>query len=97
MKKKIEQLPNFNDAARRIQRLLLGHATEVSLDNQNRILLPQPLREYAKLDKQIVLVGQGRKLELWSQSLWQQQRDSWIKNQTLDLERLPKNLQRLSL
>ena len=46
---KIEALPSFNQAARRVQRLLIGHATELSLDNNGRIVLPQLLRDYAGL------------------------------------------------
>ena len=58
---KIEALPSFNKAARRIQRLLIGHATDLELDGSGRILLPQPLREYAGLDKESVLMGQGKR------------------------------------
>merc|ERR1712000_83427 len=65
---KIEALPSFNKAARRIQRLLIGHATDLELDGSGRILLPQPLREYAYLEKEAVLMGQGKKLELWSKA-----------------------------
>ena len=37
------------------------------------MLLPQSLRDYAELEKKLVLVGQGNKLELWSEDLWQQE------------------------
>ncbi|MCX7125886.1 MAG: division/cell wall cluster transcriptional repressor MraZ, partial [Gammaproteobacteria bacterium] len=47
IEEKLESLPSFQPAARRIQRLLLGHATEVELDRQGRILLPNLLRDYA--------------------------------------------------
>jgi len=62
---KLAQLPSFNPAARRIQRLLIGHATEAELDSHGRILLPPLLREYAGLSKHAMLVGQGKKFELW--------------------------------
>ena len=94
---KIEQLPSFNRAARRVQRLLIGHATDVSLDSHSRILLPQPLRDYASLDKHLVLVGQGKKFEIWSQKYWEEQRDSWIKEEASGADLLPKDLQILSL
>ncbi len=75
---KIEALPSFNPVARRIQRLLIGHATDLELDSAGRILLPQPLREYASLEKESVLMGQGKKLELWSKSLWEDRRDEYL-------------------
>ena len=53
IQKKIEALPSFNPAARRIQRLLIGHATDLELDGSGRVLLPQPLREYAGLEKEV--------------------------------------------
>ena len=52
-------LPAFDDAARSVQRLDLGNAEELEMDAQGRVLLPQHLREFAFLDKRIVLVGQG--------------------------------------
>src|SRR3990167_570489 len=70
IEQKIQALSSFNKVTRRLQRLLIGHATEVDLDNQGRILLPQSLRDYAKLNKNIVLVGQGKKFELWDETNW---------------------------
>ena len=75
---KLQQLPSFNPAARRIQRLLIGHATEVDMDAQGRILLPGLLREHAKLQKNVMLVGQGNKFELWDQAAWEAERESWL-------------------
>ena len=40
--------------------------------------MPSPLREYAGLEKKLVLVGQGKKLELWSEQLWLTERDKWL-------------------
>lgn len=94
---KLEALPSFNAAARRIQRLLIGHATEVSLDSQGRILLPAVLREYAQLEKNIMLVGQGKKFEIWSETLWNSERQLWLECPVDDISALPLNLQSLSL
>lgn len=66
----IENLPTFNKASRRIQRLLIGYATPLEMDGNGRILLPSTLREYAGLEKKTMLVGQGRKFELWSDERW---------------------------
>jgi len=94
---KIESLPSFNRAARRIQRLLIGHATELELDGSGRILLPQVLREYASLKKSVVLLGQGKKFELWDETEWQKAREGWLED-GLDLGgSLPPELEHLSL
>jgi MraZ protein len=75
---RVQALPSFNPATRRIQRLLIGHATEVELDASGRILLPSLLRDYAKLEKRVILVGQMSKFEIWSEDVWQGRCDSWI-------------------
>lgn len=97
IERKIEALPSFNKAARRIQRLLIGHATELELDNQGRILLPTLLREYAGLDKCIMLVGQGKKFEIWSDTAWNSRRECWLETEGSDNAELPKELESLSL
>jgi MraZ protein len=67
---KIERLSNFNKVARRAQRLLMGYATPLEMDANGRILVPPTLREYANLEKKLMLVGQGKKFELWSEDSW---------------------------
>jgi MraZ protein len=74
----LEALPNVNPAARRVQRLLIGHATDAELDGSGRVTVPPMLREYADLSKKLVLLGQGRKLEIWAEALWTERRDSWL-------------------
>jgi MraZ protein len=66
-------LSSFDDRIRSVQRLLVGHADDVELDAAGRILVPPALRRYAGLDKRVVLVGQGQKLELWDEGKWQAQ------------------------
>ena len=67
------RLSSFDDRIRSVQRLLVGPAADVDLDAAGRILVPPALRRYATLDKRVVLVGQGRKLELWDEVRWQAQ------------------------
>ncbi|HCI01765.1 MAG: cell division/cell wall cluster transcriptional repressor MraZ [Oceanospirillaceae bacterium] len=93
---KLEQLPSFNPEARRIQRLLIGHATDVELDGNGRILLPAVLRDYAQLEKKAILLGQGKKIELWSESLWNDRRDEYLQIASKTSE-LPDALHELSL
>lgn len=96
IERKIEALPSFNKITRRIQRLLIGHATEVELDSNGRILLPPLLREYAKLEKHVMLVGQGKKFEVWDEKEWQVGRAGWLAEATSE-DALPDELQNLAL
>lgn len=97
IEKQIEALPSFNAHARKVQRLLLGHATEVNVDSHSRLLIPPPLREFAGLEKQVVLLGQGKKLELWNKTEWDKQREIWLKEETKDGDDLPPSLMSISL
>ena len=81
IEQKLMQLPSINKQVRRLQRLLLGHATECEIDGQNRILLPPPLRNFASLDKHAVLIGQGNKLELWDHETWEKMCERWIREE----------------
>ncbi|MHB8254838.1 MAG: division/cell wall cluster transcriptional repressor MraZ [Acidiferrobacter sp.] len=92
---KLVRLSSFNHHTRRLQRLLIGHATECDMDGAGRILLPAPLREFAALDKDIMLIGQGNKFELWDQATWNTRRAEWLAE--TDSGELPAELQSLSL
>ena len=93
---KLQQLPSFNEAARRIQRLLIGHANDVDLDNHGRMLLPALLRDYAKLEKHVVLIGQGNKFEIWAESIWEQRREQWLAEESVK-ESIPEEMKTFSL
>jgi MraZ protein len=95
IEEKIEALPSFNPTTRRIQRLLIGHATEVEVDTSGRMLLSTPLREYAQLGKKVVLIGQGKKFELWDELLWAERMESWLGDGTGD--EMPAALAELTL
>ena len=97
IEKKLAALPSFNQGARRIQRLLIGHATDIEMDGAGRILLPPLLREYAGLSKRAVLVGQGKKFELWDESHWQVRRDEWLSEEANSDAVLPDEVKNLSL
>jgi MraZ protein len=66
-------LSSFNAEIRGLQRLLVGHADDVDIDGNGRILVPPALRQYASLDHHVVLVGQGNKFELWDETKWLEQ------------------------
>ncbi len=92
----ISSLPTFNPSTRRLQRLLIGHARELELDGSGRVLIPPELRSYAEIDKKTMLVGQGRRLELWDLDNWHGQRDSWLEAAAGELS-MPDEMLNLSL
>ena len=98
IERKLDALPSFNPQARRVQRLLVGHATDAEMDGHGRVLIPPPLRQYAGLERQVVMIGQGKKFELWDEQLWNERRDRWLDEETAaEGEQLPSELQSLSL
>ncbi|ABX78622.1 division/cell wall cluster transcriptional repressor MraZ [Coxiella burnetii] len=97
IEQKLENLPSYHPASRRIQRLLIGHATEVELDRSGRILIPPVLREYAGLGSMVMLVGQGKKFELWGKSQWETAREDWLAEELPKGDDLPPELRSLSL
>jgi MraZ protein len=78
IERKLVELPNQDERVRKLQRMLLGHATELDMDGHGRILLPPRLREFAKLDKRVVLAGVGKKFEIWNEEAWEQSCDEWV-------------------
>jgi MraZ protein len=95
IEREVQGLPALKPAVKRFQRLVLGYASDVELDSNGRILLPPALREYAHLEKKVVLVGQGNKLELWSEQLWLAERDAALAEDVGD--ELPADLLSLKL
>jgi MraZ protein len=94
---KISGLSSFNKTTRRIQRLLIGHATETEMDSNGRLLIAPALRQYAQLDKPVVLVGQGKKFEIWSEGQWIDKRENWLREGLEDIDDMPDELKNLSL
>jgi MraZ protein len=67
---KLRELPSLREETRRLQRLLIGNAVDIELDSAGRFLVPPRLREYARLDKHAMLVGQLNKFQLWDENAW---------------------------
>ena len=97
IERKLDALPSFNKQARRVQRLLIGHETEVDMDAQGRLLLPPPLRSFAGLERQAVLIGQGKKFELWDEGTWNARREQWLDKEGDEGLEMPADLESLSL
>lgn len=97
IERKLVRLPALDRKSRRLQRLMVGYATELDLDGHGRILLPKELREFAGLEKQTLLIGQGNKFELWDEARWNEKRDSWLADEEGDELPLSAELESLSL
>ncbi len=93
----LQKLPSFNKEARRIQRLLIGHATDIELDTNGRVLLPPVLRNYAQLEKDVVMIGQGNKFEVWNKELWESRREQWLAEEASEASGLPDEMKTFSL
>ena len=78
IERKLIRLPSLNKQARRLQRLMVGYATELEMDGNGRILISKELREFAGIERHAILIGQGKKFELWDDQAWSQKRDSWL-------------------
>lgn len=97
IEKKLSRLSSMNPVERRVQRLLLGHASECQMDNAGRLLLANTLRQHAQLTKEVMLVGQFNKFELWDEQTWYQQVKDDIDAEQSAQEPLSERLQDLSL
>lgn len=71
LEQKLKALPFTKADARAFVRFFFSGATECELDKQGRILLPVNLREYAALDKDVVLIGVSTRVEIWSRERWE--------------------------
>ncbi|MBN1237991.1 MAG: division/cell wall cluster transcriptional repressor MraZ [Gammaproteobacteria bacterium] len=96
IERKLVRLPSLNPQARRLQRLMVGYATELDMDGHGRILVPRELRDFAGLDRQAMLIGQGNKFELWDEERWNTRRDEWLAAEEGE-QGLPQELESLSL
>jgi MraZ protein len=94
---KLVNLPSLNKQARLLQRLLIGYATECEIDSQGRILLPAMLRDFAGLNKKAVLIGQGKKFEIWDEDTWNESQGMWVESVKNGDDDLPAALEDLSL
>lgn len=88
---KLASLPMVNEEARQLVRFFLSGAQYVTVDKQGRILVPQDLRDFAGLEKDVVLAGTGKKIEMWSLEKWEE------KNAQVDINKLAQGMANLGL
>ncbi len=96
IERKLMRLPSLHPQSRRLQRLMVGHATDLELDGHGRVLLPPKLREFALLTRDAMLIGQGLHFELWEEARWNERRDEWLASEETATD-LPAELGTLSL
>ncbi len=95
---KLMSAPNTNPHIRKMQRLFVGYASEVEFDVNGRILLPQALRDFAGIKKKTVLIGQGKKCELWSEEKFDAASEMWPEEiGDADMSEAPEVIQQLSI
>jgi len=94
IERKLMALPSLNPQARRLQRLMVGHATDLDLDSHGRLLIPPELREFATLTRDAMLIGQGEHFELWDEARWNAFASQALADSATDL---PAELETLSL
>ncbi|HHV85195.1 MAG TPA: division/cell wall cluster transcriptional repressor MraZ [Petrimonas sp.] len=75
LENKLKQLPLAKPEARAFVRFFFAGAAELECDKQGRILLPNNLREYAQLDKDVVVIGVSNRVEIWSKKIWDDYND----------------------
>lgn len=73
---KLKQLPLTNKNARAFVRLFFSGATECSLDKQGRVTIPQNVREFAELEKEVAIIGVSTRIEIWSKNNWDKYNDT---------------------
>ena len=95
-KKVMEELGNLSTGraeARKFTRAILGGAVEVSLDKLGRILVPDYLKKYASLKKNVTICGLSNKLEIWDEAKW----ETYRKKAELDIDKVAENLPELGI
>ena len=93
IEEQIMKLPTLNTTSRKLQRLLVGHATDIEMDKSGRLLIPYELREFSMIKKEAMLIGQGNRFELWDYLRWTKLREKWLKS---DKYSLPKEFEELT-
>lgn len=88
---KLASLPLINQEARQFARFFLSGAQYVTVDKQGRILMPTDLREFAGLEKDVVLAGVGSKIEIWSLEKWNEN------NSKVDINKISQGMMNLGL
>ncbi len=89
MQKSIASMNPMDKGVKNLMRTVFGYATEIKMDGQGRILVAEPLRDFAKFDKKLMLIGQMDKFELWSEEEWNGDADERIVSAEESIQKMP--------
>ncbi|MBO5478331.1 MAG: division/cell wall cluster transcriptional repressor MraZ [Clostridia bacterium] len=90
---KLKALPLAQKNARNFVRFFLSGAVECEIDKQGRFLIPANLREHAKLDKEIVIIGVGTRLEIWNREIWK----TYSSDENISADEIAENMTMLGI
>ncbi len=90
---KLKTLPLTNKNARDFVRFFLSGATECEIDKQGRFLIASNLREYASLEKDVVIIGVGTRIEIWNKDKWK----SYNSDENISADEIAENMTMLGI
>ena len=90
---KLKNLPITSQEARSFVRFFFAGASECEVDKQGRINIPQNLREYAKIQKDVVIVGVSTRAEIWNSENW----DKYTNSDSLDVSKIASQMSNLGI
>ena len=96
---KLEELPMTNMKVRNFNRFFLAGANNLEADKLGRVLVSSALREYALLDKEVVWVGVGNRMEIWDVDKWKENSDKFVgdSEDSIDMEELSEYMAELGI
>ncbi|MEZ4548814.1 MAG: division/cell wall cluster transcriptional repressor MraZ [Thermodesulfobacteriota bacterium] len=73
IERKVSELPQFKQEVISFLRYLMGGAVDCPLDGQGRVLIPQSLRNHARIDKELIMIGMLTRVEIWAREVWEEE------------------------
>jgi len=89
MKNSIIEMNPLEKGVKNLMRTVFGYATEIKMDGQGRILVAEPLRDFAQFDKKLMLIGQLDKFELWSEEVWKNNAEERVVTAEESIQKMP--------
>ncbi len=90
---KLKSLPLTNPNARNFIRFFFSGATECEIDKQGRINIPQSLREYAELGREVAIIGVSTRVEIWNREKW----NNYTSPENMDVDEIAKQMSDLGI
>lgn len=93
LEEKLKKLPLTSKEARTFLRFFFAGACECEVDKQGRVLIPQNLREYAGIQKEVFIIGVMTRIEIWSENNWLKE----MTNENLSVDRIAQKMEELGI